>query len=783
MQKIVLLLALLLLLSAGTAFAQTEVVNKDLDGNIYETVQIGDKVWMTQNLKTTKCADGSPIPKELYKVDWKGRPLYSSSAFERCNICPSGWRVPLKQDVKDLNKSGMKPGEAKSLLKWDWESLGGSTAQLHLQEATLGVYSVSDLTEVMKYGYGWTVKGKANEFFGVRCVSDGKLKKATEDKTAPQPGTSMTSGNNNSSGVEEYYRIDNLENPKFTKLDKRKAEEFIGNLKDGFKENEKLKRLTIFPKYFNVNDLGLEIYAVKLAGYSESGGLLMMSTAYVSTNMMNPKEKSYNPTRTGDVVGATSSVPRTGTELKGSQQDGFVIVKAKGLDAANPSAKLTEWVKNNLDGIFKISTPKLKLSVSDNNELSFCLSLGKIHAFKEQNGTLSKIRSLDIDGELVAFTRGKDNNYCVVTSNGKSDNTNLHTFKSSSDKIETKNLKLWDQYKQDKLKGRPYPTLDYANGEYLFQYYLHMWEAGMNTNLHSGSFRLKIKPDGSAEPRTWQTSHTFGMDALHNGIDWVSVYSTDGDYFLNHPGVFIDKVDKKQKALLFSSPQRWAEPGQGDAAHGQMNYFYTGLGGVAYDGRGYGVVLNNPQMSTAPSNLPQNVGFVYVKGDYEPTERRKKGDVNTVDPTKNLTNKGKEDQVTIYCEKMNTEPVNYKRKVNWLSNYTSIENGFASNTDIAAIGDKFIVVWEKWAKVGEEKDWGDMIPVWDFLSTEAAVVDKMGNVLSAKSLGKNPLNNWDDLRVHNGKVVWATFDDANFSVYINTLDANLNHSVKKLSLP
>ena len=35
----------------------------DIDGNIYDAVQIGNKVWMAENLRTTRYADGTAIPK------------------------------------------------------------------------------------------------------------------------------------------------------------------------------------------------------------------------------------------------------------------------------------------------------------------------------------------------------------------------------------------------------------------------------------------------------------------------------------------------------------------------------------------------------------------------------------------------------------------------------------------------------------------------------------------------------------------------------------------------
>lgn len=42
----------------------------DIDGNIYQTIDIGGKIWTVENLKTTKYNDGTDIPLVTAHLEW-----------------------------------------------------------------------------------------------------------------------------------------------------------------------------------------------------------------------------------------------------------------------------------------------------------------------------------------------------------------------------------------------------------------------------------------------------------------------------------------------------------------------------------------------------------------------------------------------------------------------------------------------------------------------------------------------------------------------------------------
>ncbi|MEL6720582.1 MAG: FISUMP domain-containing protein [Bacteroidota bacterium] len=106
---------------------------EDIDGNSYRTTQFVGRIWMAENLRTSRCQDGTPIEvlalgsgdtarKGMFWHDdtpdspnsLLHGPVYNRNTVLDCNICPEGWHIPSQNEWNTLIQNWQEehPGAA-----------------------------------------------------------------------------------------------------------------------------------------------------------------------------------------------------------------------------------------------------------------------------------------------------------------------------------------------------------------------------------------------------------------------------------------------------------------------------------------------------------------------------------------------------------------------------------------------------------------------------------------------------------------------------------------------
>jgi uncharacterized protein (TIGR02145 family) len=125
----------------------------DIESHVYQTVQIGDQVWMAENLKTTKLKDGTDIawveddsvwfnlslaetPGFCWYLNDEATygetygPLYNWYTVETGKLCPEGWHVPSDAEwillTTYLGGAQVAGGKLKETGTIQWESPNAS---------------------------------------------------------------------------------------------------------------------------------------------------------------------------------------------------------------------------------------------------------------------------------------------------------------------------------------------------------------------------------------------------------------------------------------------------------------------------------------------------------------------------------------------------------------------------------------------------------------------------------------------------------------------------------
>jgi uncharacterized protein (TIGR02145 family) len=131
----------------------------DIDGNVYQTIKIGNQEWTAQNLRTTKFNNGTAIPKVADSLAWyaltgpgycyyanttnidsinKYGVLYTWYAVGTKKLAPTGWHVPADSEWDTLQNYLIANG-----YNWDGTTTDNKIAKSLATKADWGASSVA----------------------------------------------------------------------------------------------------------------------------------------------------------------------------------------------------------------------------------------------------------------------------------------------------------------------------------------------------------------------------------------------------------------------------------------------------------------------------------------------------------------------------------------------------------------------------------------------------------------------------------------------------------------
>lgn len=154
----------------------------DIEGNVYATVQIGNQIWMAENLRSTRYNNNTAIPQVTDSVAWMAltspaytwyrnnaanKPLgalYTWYTVATGNLCPEGWHVPTNAEFQTMEVVAGVPVDSVEI--WGWRGRNVGTK--------------------LKATSGWTVNTGTNELgfsaigAGYRAWANGEFRGRNE---------------------------------------------------------------------------------------------------------------------------------------------------------------------------------------------------------------------------------------------------------------------------------------------------------------------------------------------------------------------------------------------------------------------------------------------------------------------------------------------------------------------------------------------------------------------------------------------------------------------------
>jgi uncharacterized protein (TIGR02145 family) len=168
----------------------------DVDGNSYNTVWIGEQLWMAENLKTTKYNDGTSIPLEWDAWTWSNLntpaycwynndeatgntygALYNWYTVSTGNLCPAGWHVPTDAEwtmlTTYLGGENVAGGKLKEIGTSHWNSPNtGATNETGFTAVPGGYrhYYDGSFGGIGDYGVWWSATQTHQDWATLRSV-------------------------------------------------------------------------------------------------------------------------------------------------------------------------------------------------------------------------------------------------------------------------------------------------------------------------------------------------------------------------------------------------------------------------------------------------------------------------------------------------------------------------------------------------------------------------------------------------------------------------------------
>ncbi|NBU36388.1 MAG: hypothetical protein EBS35_07425 [Bacteroidetes bacterium] len=165
----------------------------DIDGNTYNTVQIGNQVWMSENLKTSRYRNGGSIPYVLGNTEWQALTtgawsyynhdaannavygkLYNWYSTQGDTLCPTGWHVPTDSEWTTLTDylggESVAGGKMKSVGTAYWNSPNtGATNESGFSALPGGARgNTGSFDRVRDYAIFWSANDLSN-YYSLTC--------------------------------------------------------------------------------------------------------------------------------------------------------------------------------------------------------------------------------------------------------------------------------------------------------------------------------------------------------------------------------------------------------------------------------------------------------------------------------------------------------------------------------------------------------------------------------------------------------------------------------------